>query len=206
MDILFLPAPKEAITVSTRFGQLTVCSYLGRTWNRDADSLYLCNCDCGNTKIARGSSLRKGKTKSCGCLHRETARKQGISNRRKNPQDTAWDAVYKGYIYSAEQRGLVFSLSREQAIALMKANCHYCGAPPSLSESKSGKAQNRVRYADYYKQFQLYRNGIDRIDNTQGYLLTNCISACKFCNLAKATSTYDDFISWAKRVAKHHDQ
>jgi hypothetical protein len=28
---------------------------------------YLCECDCGNTKIIRGSSLTSGATKSCGC-------------------------------------------------------------------------------------------------------------------------------------------
>ena len=32
---------------------------------------YLCLCDCGTEKIILGSSLRSGKTKSCGCIRKE---------------------------------------------------------------------------------------------------------------------------------------
>jgi len=34
-------------------------------------TMWLCQCDCGNTHIARGTNLRNGTVKSCGCLHRE---------------------------------------------------------------------------------------------------------------------------------------
>lgn len=40
-------------------------------------SRWLCKCDCGNYKIARGGYLRNGKTKSCGCLQREQSRING---------------------------------------------------------------------------------------------------------------------------------
>lgn len=33
---------------------------------------WLCKCDCGNSKIARGSHLKEGDIKSCGCLVRDT--------------------------------------------------------------------------------------------------------------------------------------
>ena len=43
--------------------------------NTESDSrgemCWLCLCDCGKYSIVRGSSLRKGDTKSCGCLHNE---------------------------------------------------------------------------------------------------------------------------------------
>lgn len=32
---------------------------------------WLCACDCGNIALVAGSSLRSGKTKSCGCLRRD---------------------------------------------------------------------------------------------------------------------------------------
>lgn len=58
-----------------RFGRLLVISYggmfpIGKYGRRQAK--WLCNCDCGNTISVPGSSLRSGKTKSCGCLQKES--------------------------------------------------------------------------------------------------------------------------------------
>ena len=44
-----------------RFGKLIVLKYIGNT-------KYLCRCDCGNTTEVLSQNLRKGYTKSCGCL------------------------------------------------------------------------------------------------------------------------------------------
>ena len=35
------------------------------------NAYWKCRCDCGNTKIVSGTNLRRGITKSCGCLMRE---------------------------------------------------------------------------------------------------------------------------------------
>lgn len=35
---------------------------------------WLCDCDCGRSKVVRGSSLKHGSTKSCGCLLAESSR------------------------------------------------------------------------------------------------------------------------------------
>jgi hypothetical protein len=48
-----------------RFGLLTVVS---REQSKNEKAMWLCQCDCGNTAVARGSSLRSGHTKSCGCI------------------------------------------------------------------------------------------------------------------------------------------
>ena len=53
-----------------RFGRWTVLNRHGRvrkipTWR--------CLCDCGATKIVLANNLRRGFTKSCGCLRRERA-------------------------------------------------------------------------------------------------------------------------------------
>lgn len=36
--------------------------------------MWECKCDCGNTVITSGSAMRKGHTKSCGCLQKEVAK------------------------------------------------------------------------------------------------------------------------------------
>ena len=48
-----------------KFGLLTV---IQRVDNIDGRAAWLCQCECGGTKIARSSFLQKGVTKSCGCL------------------------------------------------------------------------------------------------------------------------------------------
>ncbi|NEP59696.1 MAG: hypothetical protein F6K31_22265 [Symploca sp. SIO2G7] len=34
----------------------------------DGSATWLCQCECGNKKVAQGTALRSGKVKSCGCL------------------------------------------------------------------------------------------------------------------------------------------
>lgn len=50
----------------------------------DRDIYWKCKCKCGTIKNVRGSSLRKGSSKSCGCLKKEklSARKKDIANLR----------------------------------------------------------------------------------------------------------------------------
>ena len=52
--------------VGNKYGKLTVISEAGRDKYRQV--LWLCKCDCGNETIVRGSTLRSGGTRSCGCL------------------------------------------------------------------------------------------------------------------------------------------
>ena len=48
-----------------RFGKLVVVE---RTDSKNRRTMFLCKCDCGNSKIVRSELLISGKTKSCGCL------------------------------------------------------------------------------------------------------------------------------------------
>lgn len=38
------------------------------------DAMWLCRCDCGTERVVMGNSLRRGTSKSCGCLSAEIAR------------------------------------------------------------------------------------------------------------------------------------
>lgn len=46
------------------------------------NTYYKCTCACGNTTTVRGSNLKSGGTKSCGCLKKKphTSKKHGLSN------------------------------------------------------------------------------------------------------------------------------
>ena len=39
-------------------------------------------------------------------------------------------------------------------------------------------------------------NGIDRVDNTKGYQVNNCVASCFICNKAKGVMTQSEFLNW----------
>lgn len=61
------PPRKEYIGL--RFGMLTVIGYEGK---RSGMHRWRCRCDCGNETVVGQTLLQSGKTKSCGCLQKQT--------------------------------------------------------------------------------------------------------------------------------------
>ena len=66
--------------VGQRFGRLVVLQRVNDKIDPKTGkhkTKFLCQCDCGNQKEILGAVLKSGKTLSCGCLHKETAKKMG---------------------------------------------------------------------------------------------------------------------------------
>lgn len=70
------------------FGRLTPLAKVSITGR----GKWLCRCSCGNEKILMGYRIRKGITKSCGCLHRERTSKLARSTHglRHLPEYGIW--------------------------------------------------------------------------------------------------------------------
>lgn len=66
------------------YGRLTVIEHAYTNPKRGA--YFKCICECGRTTVVRGHNLRKGKTKSCGCLVIEEAKKMGHIQGLKNTE------------------------------------------------------------------------------------------------------------------------
>lgn len=66
--------PRALELTGKRFGWLTVIS---RVDNKGAHTAWKCICDCGNETICLGINLKKGNTKSCGCLKKTHNLKHG---------------------------------------------------------------------------------------------------------------------------------
>lgn len=69
-----------------RFGRLIALSSPGVT--REGLRAWLCRCDCGAEKLIEGRALRCGRTRSCGCLYRETSAAKGRANRKHGKYGT----------------------------------------------------------------------------------------------------------------------
>lgn len=132
----------------------------------------LVRCECGQEKDVRIESVVNGKQYSCGC------------NRKKN-ENSAQRKMFNNYKNSAINRGYSFDLTEQQFVSISTSNCHYCGIEPSNSKETYGDT------------FVL--NGIDRKNNTIGYVFDNCLPCCSICNRAKLDMPYDDFVAWTRR-------
>ena len=160
------------------FNNLTVLEYYG---SKNESHLWECRCDCGNKTIAKTCDLTSSHKKSCGCLN-------------KLPKGQAAFNVYiKSYKKSAKGRDLEFSLTDDQFKDIISQNCHYCGELPSYNNSKSMLACNG----------NIKVNGIDRIDNSQGYTVDNTLPCCSSCNFLKGTLEYEEFTNLCKKISKN---
>lgn len=77
--------------VGRRFGRLIAKERIGKKW--------LCVCDCGNEKSVLPSNLKRERTRSCGCLHRESSARNGKANARHgyagSPEYDAWSGMHQ---------------------------------------------------------------------------------------------------------------
>ena len=177
--------PKLDLT-NIRFGYLTGIRPTRRSDTKKRGWFWLFLCDCGNEVERLGTSViahdKQGHVASCGCMHPY-----------KMPYGEAakLDTLRK-YKLSAIERGHEFLLSGEEAYDLFQGTCHYCGLPPSTVSGKD-RGMNGI---------YLY-NGIDRVDNSKGYTVGNCVTCCATCNRMKGVREYREFVDWLDRVTKY---
>lgn len=98
------------------------------------------------------------------------------------------------YRRNAFRKNLQWGLSLDEFKQLVFSDCYYCGKPPTR---KKFRARGRV-----FSSFEKL-NGIDRADNSLGYVADNCVPCCKLCNAFKADRLTEVFLKHAARIAGH---
>lgn len=149
-----------------------------------------CLCDCGNHCSVMSAALRNGATKSCGCLKKETNGNQV----RLQYGEANFRYLFNRYKARARTNKLDFRLTKEEFRSLTKQNCYYCGFQPNQI----------VAHPDHYGEY-IY-NGIDRKDNSIGYILENCVPCCKKCNRAKNDLSMNEFNEWISRLVEFNKE
>lgn len=181
--------PKVVNIIGQKFGRLVVLEeYSKRTPN--GHKKYVCQCDCGNTHITSGESIRRGSSKSCGCLRKEYKPSNYNENRK---QQILKDLYHSTIVKRCKSKGWVDFIGFELFKNIVQSNCKYCGVEPISRVDDRSNKNNKF----------LMVNGVDRIDSDLGYTKENSVSCCKVCNSAKNNMPVDEFKSWVKRVYKH---
>jgi hypothetical protein len=96
---------------------------------------------------------------------------------REKPEPM-WNLYRKG----AERRDLVFDITlAEFTEHFWQKPCWYCG--------------DDIRTA-----------GVDRVNNADGYTLSNTVPCCSVCNFMKLKTSQDDFIAKCRQISKHCEE
>jgi hypothetical protein len=154
------------------------------------DTYWLMRCECGKEKIVLYKNYKQGRSLSCGCYNKEvvTDRK---STQQKPFGESALNHLFLVYKKGAKERNLSFELTKEEFKKLTSDICHFCGVEPR-------QLTGRTKYTQINGDYTY--NGIDRLDNKEGYTIGNCVTCCKRCNYAKHSSTQEEFETWIKRL------
>lgn len=132
--------------------------------------------------LKKQSDVKKGITpKNITSLHDMHRMPKGIASMR---------SIYRSYILGAKERGYVFELTQDEFHNLTSQNCYYCGKEPETIAKPNPQINGVYVY-----------NGIDRVDNTIGYIISNCVPCCKHCNTSKGTKTLQEFTEYISRIS-----
>lgn len=166
--------------IGQRFGKLVV---LRRTFNRYNATRWKCQCDCGTIVEIRGSYLRTGHSKSCGCWRSDW--------RKKRPYE--W--LYNRFVKGAQRVNREVSLTYDEFVEFTTlTKCHYCG-----TDIHWAKHETSEKKSDAYN--------LDRKNNDVGYTKDNCVVCCFLCNLIKGkTLSYNEMLLLGDSVSKIHQQ
>jgi hypothetical protein len=96
------------------------------------------------------------------------------------------------YRRGAQKRGFEFTLTIEQFRVLTSGNCRYCGGSPGTVFRNYREFNGAYVY-----------NGIDRLDNAQGYTPDNCVTCCKICNQMKHKLPVEVFLAHCARIVEY---
>ena len=90
------------------------------------------------------------------------------------------DSQYSVYKVTSTSKQLSFEITKGDFMEMVVNECYYCGI---IQE----------------KGF----NGIDRLDSSEGYIMSNCVSCCQMCNYMKGCLGPTIFINRVEHIMTH---
>lgn len=131
--------------------------------------------DCDDDVFSVSGLCRRCKV----CMDRRKKESSARSREKRKGIPKSPKQRYVEYGNGAINRNYAFELTEEQFMTFWDKPCHYCKLP-------------------------INGIGIDRVDNSIGYVMSNCVPCCTVCNMMKFKQSYKHFIAKCVQIAKAH--
>lgn len=146
---------------------------------------------CGNTRKFSASQLWKKDFSPCKkCQSREIY--------RKNAKEIILNEMFRQYKYAAKKRNYEFLIDKKLFNELVLSKCFYCGTEPTQKRMVTEKRRSIWNEKEY-----ILTNGIDRVNNSKGYEIDNCVPCCQFCNISKHTLSISE---WKEKIIQLYER
>lgn len=169
-----------------RLGVLTV---LGLSECKGGRSFWSVRCDCGNEFVMAGKTLRNRAHNECVCWARPKTFKTS-QPRAMSDEESALRCAYRELKHSAKIRGYECTLTLDEFKSVVTSDCAICGAKP-----------HREVRARTSTGGSILLNGVDRVDNSIGYLPDNVQACCWACNRMRGTLSIKEFMNHILKIS-----
>lgn len=200
--------------IGRKFGKLTVIGFDKIIYKTDSkgknrnQGYWLCKCDCGNEVSISRNVLISNKTKSCGCLIKESAQRRG----RKRTIDLTGKKIGKLLVIGLEKTEIkTYSNGTNRTINFWKCKCE-CGNEVVLPTHilKDGRTKNcedvkrnatktYTKIGNEYKKKNILKEGT-RLDNLSGKLSRANTSGVRGVSFKKDKNKYKATIGFKKKT------
>jgi hypothetical protein len=164
------------------------------------DNLYECLCKCGKTiQVDKCRLYGKESIKSCGCHKKVSPRLPSLVG--LTPDMYSFRYLFARYMWGARNKEIIFLLTFNEFIEMIKTNCAYCGVEPRPFNAWT--AHKHRKTPEEFETYWIKANGVDRIKNEDGYKNGNVLPCCKECNYAKGGMTASEWSSYLDRICNY---
>jgi len=139
------------------YGKWTVLSFVRR--DKKGNDYWMCGCDCGKQRVVSGNNLRRGVSKSCGCIARGKPKSHGhCCNNGLSSEYRTWRGMHRRCYYPSD-------------IGFAKYGAKGIQVCVRWHKSNPDGFHNFVTDMGFKPNPKL---SIDRINNDFGYMPSNC--------------------------------
>lgn len=198
--------PKTIDLIGRRFGRWTVSDRAPNRYDKRGypRRYWLCKCDCGTEKEVSETMLKSGKSKSCGCLHREIVKETNKNKKKCNKYDLTSQSYGICYASNTNQE-ILFDL---EDYDLIKDYCWRVDSHgyvvTSIKNESTGKYNKIIRLHKLLipcsTEFVVDHKNTNKLDNQRDNLRV-CYQSdnTKNHNVYKTSNTGVSGVTWDKK-------